>query len=327
MFPPHSILAFRNGSIGNTLAAVPALRALRHAYPNAQLTVVVDSAGHDLLTPCPWIDRLIVYDKHGLDRSLVRQFQIIRRLRAARPSHAILFKRFFRNGLLAKLSGAPIRIGFMTNDKAPFLTRTIPYDETISIVALNLRLASLLGASSEDNHLELFLTSEDENAASDFLRAHQIGETYAIAHYGGNTTSPTFVSTARFVDLLDAISPDCNVLQIGHGERERSMAREIQSLSSRYRMATDLPIRVTAALMQRASFFVGFDSGPAHLAAAAGAHTLILYRPSEHAQKQIRKWLPPSPLAYPLIPPATSDDKSWDEFRDSARRILERTLD
>lgn len=327
MQPPCSILAFRNGSIGNTLAAIPTLRALRHAYPDARLTVVVDSIGHELLMPCPWIDNLIVYDKHGRDRGLSRQFRIIRQLRAVRPTHAILFKRFFRNGLLARLSGAPIRVGFMTNGKAPFLTHTISYVEDISIVDLNLRLASLLGTPSEDNRLECFITVEDEQNADDFLQTHGISRNYIIAHYGGSTSSPDFVSTSRFASLLNAISPECDVLLTGHGAREISHAHEIQALSPQYHMATDLPIRVAAALMQRASFFVGFDSGPAHLAIAAGTRSLILYRSGKRVQEQIRKWRPPSPLAFPLIPPGTPDDKSWSEFCNSSRRMLERTHD
>ena len=110
--PPTSILCFRNGSIGNTLAAVPAMRALKSAYPEARLSVVVDSAGFELLEQCPWIAELITYDKRGRDRGLFGYGKLLRRLRRTKPSHAVLFKRFFRNGLLARLAGAPVRAGF-----------------------------------------------------------------------------------------------------------------------------------------------------------------------------------------------------------------------
>ena len=56
---PTSILAFRNGSIGNTLAAIPALRALRERFPQATLSVVVDYIGEELLKHCTWIDNMI----------------------------------------------------------------------------------------------------------------------------------------------------------------------------------------------------------------------------------------------------------------------------
>ncbi|MDD5087985.1 MAG: glycosyltransferase family 9 protein [bacterium] len=325
MMRPVSILAFRNGSIGNTLAAVPALRAIRAAHPDAQLTVVVDSVGHELLAPCPWINRLIIYEKRGRDHSLARHIRLIRELRALHPTHAVLFKRFFRNGLLAWLSGASTRAGFLTDGKAPFLNRTIPYDESVSVVDLNLRLAALLGASPADRHLELFLTPEDERMADDLRQRRGSAGRYCVAHYGGRTSPPDFFPVERFLSLLRNVAADLDILLIGSGAGERSLAQRFQSLDPRLQDATDLPIRVTAALMRHAEFFIGFDSGPAHLAAAAGARTLIIYRSSENVQRQIRKWLPPSPIAHPLLPPETSDDHSWNKFFDHVRILLEPT--
>jgi ADP-heptose:LPS heptosyltransferase len=99
---PESILAFRNGSIGNTLVAVPALRALRRRYPQARLTVVVDPVGDELLAHCPWIDARIVYDRRGRDRGLAAWLRLVGRLRAVHPRHAVLF-----SASSATAAGAP----------------------------------------------------------------------------------------------------------------------------------------------------------------------------------------------------------------------------
>ena len=68
MATPNRILVFRNGSIGNTLAAVPALRCLRESFPNARIHVLVDRQGNELLQNCPYLDSLVVYDRNGADR-------------------------------------------------------------------------------------------------------------------------------------------------------------------------------------------------------------------------------------------------------------------
>ncbi|MBU0509656.1 hypothetical protein KKH27_12585 [bacterium] len=322
MNEPTSILAFRNGSIGNTLAAVPALRALRNRYPQTRLSVVVDSVGQDLLESCPWIDRLIVYDKRGRDRSTAHYLRLVRDLRDQNPSHAVLFKRFFRNGLLARLSGAKVRAGFVTDGKAPFLNRTIPYDETASVVDLNLRLAALLGAISDNRQVEVFLTHEDETAAQRVIDTQCHGSRYAVAHYGGLTTSPDFISIERFLSLLHSLIPEKRtVLLIGAGTSELAWARRICALDSRCKCAFDLPLRVIAALVRSADLFVGFNSGPAHIAAASGALCLILFRPDAQVHREIHKWLPPSPLAHPLIPPASQDDAAWNVFYGNARDL------
>jgi ADP-heptose:LPS heptosyltransferase len=63
---------------------------------------------------------------------------------------------------------------------------------------------------------------------------------------------------------------------------------------------------------------VGFNSGPAHLAAAAGAPALILFRPDDRVEAEIRKWLPVSDRVRALTPPRMPDDEAWSAFFDRA---------
>jgi heptosyltransferase-2 len=163
---PPRILLFRNGSIGNTLVAIPAIRAIRQTFPEAHLSLILDSTGAALLKNCPLIDEIIVYEKRGEHRGLLPNLSLIVELRKRHPTHAVLFKRFFRNGFLAFLSGAKERIGFETNGSAPFLNRTIPYQDDRDIVELNLQLAFLLGADkSASRELELWFDKETETIA------------------------------------------------------------------------------------------------------------------------------------------------------------------
>ena len=314
---PTSILAFRNGSIGNTLAAIPALRALRERFPQATLSVVVDSIGEDLLKPCPWIDHLICYDKRGRDRRIVAQLRLIRRLRSLKPSHAVLFKRFFRNGLLSYLSGARERVGFRTEGKAPFLTRTIPYEQDVHIVDLNLRLAGLLGATSTNRSMELFLTPEDRAQAKVAAGAGP----YIVAHYGGTTTAPDYFPAAHFGGLLKRlVSEGERVLFVGTGPAELKRASDLSSVLDNSGAAMNLPVRVTAALIESAALFVGFNSGPAHLAAAVGTPEVVFFRRNQDSEHELRKWAPVSPLARAFVPPMASDDPAWPEFLDTVVR-------
>ncbi len=313
---PQSILAFRNGSIGNTLAAVPALRALRKRYPDTALSVVVDPVGQELLAHCPWITRLIVYDKHGRDRGLGGWLRVVRELRAVAPTHAVLFKRFFRNGLLARASGAPVRAGFATAGRAPFLNRTLPYDESLPIVDLNLRLAALLDAPPAGRELEIFHSDSDRQFAREILTQHSLEpRRFLVAHYGGQTTAPDFLPVARFVELLRAFNVQGEpMLLIGHGRAEAASADAIAQQYPPAIPRTGLPLRTTAALLEKARLFLGFNSGPAHIAAAVNLPEFILYRPDAHAPAEIRKWCPPTELAHPLLPPPLDDDAAWSRF-------------
>jgi len=301
----RTILAFRNGSIGNTLVAVPALKALKRRHPAARLVVVVDPVGKELLTELDFVDRLIVYDRKGRHRGLMGWLSVVMELRREKPSHAILFKRFFRNELLAFLSGASTRVGFVTRGRSGLLNRTIPYREGTSITKLNLELAGQLGADASDPTPVIGLSDGDRRMANGLLS--ELGlepKQFLAAHYGGLSTDPSFLSPAAFEQhLLEVAGQAEPILLVGAGARERKWAEAIKRTNPRVRCLLDQPVRVTAALIESARFFIGMNSGPAHLAAAVGIPAVILFRDGPGAANEIAKWRPESRVAEARLVP------------------------
>jgi len=303
--PVRTILAFRNGSIGNTMVAIPAFRALKRRHPAARLVVVVDPVGQELLAELDVIDRLIVYDRKGRHRGLAGWLSFVGELRQEKPSHAILFKRFFRNELLAFLSGASVRAGFVSGGRARLLNRKLDYREGTSITRLNLELAARLGAEQSDAAPYLPLSNIDRERARALLTENGLEpKRYLVAHYGGVSTDPSFLPPTAFVPhLVAAALPLESIVLVGAGAREREWARVIARENPRVCCLLDQPIRVTAALIESARFFIGMNSGPAHLAAAVGTPEVILFRGGAGAAAEIAKWRPESPTAEARIVP------------------------
>jgi len=78
--------------------------------------------------------------------------------------------------------------------------------------------------------------------------------------------------------------------------------------------ARQWPLRVLGAVLARAGLFLGNDSGVAHLAAAAGAPTLVLYGPTDPAL-----WAPVGPAVVTLRAPGGAvADLHLDEVRNAA---------
>lgn len=319
---PTGLLVFRNGSIGNTLAAFPALHALRGCFPHARLSVVVDPIGGELLARVGWIDDLLVYDKRGADRGPIGALRFARRLRALRPSHAILFKRFLRNGLLARLSGARVRVGFSTEGRAPFLNRTIPYREGVPVARLNLELVQLLGVEPGPLVIPLPLGAEDDAAARSFLDSERLAPRgFVTAHYGGVSTDPGFLSPEAFAAIVRRVlRPGEAAVLVGHGAREEAAAAIVRGHLADARPALGRPLLETAALIGRARLHVGMNSGPAHLAAATGTPALVVFRPGPGRAAEIAKWRPPTPRARALEPPESTSGDDWHRFLDTVER-------
>ncbi len=322
MKDPVSILVFRNGSVGNTLMAVPALRALRNSFPKALISVIVDQIGRDLLLHCPYVDKLLVYEKRQQDAGLSGFLRIVGSARETAPSHALLFKRFYRNGLIAFLSGAKVRVGFETDGKAPFLNRSCPYDMQTHVAHLNLRLVELIGGTTQGDELEVFLGDEDHSKAEEWCAKHNLEQGgFVCAHYGGVSVGAEFMRTEVFSEFLAQIVGDRSVVLIGSGQSEMEWAHSISRECDRSFVAVDLPLRTTIALMSRAAAFVGFNSGPAHLAAACKRPGLVIF-PQDVYEKDGVRWRPlyDALRIYPARRDQTVD--AWREWMSEAPRLI-----
>ncbi|MCB9357029.1 MAG: glycosyltransferase family 9 protein [Calditrichaeota bacterium] len=317
------ILVFRNGSIGNTIAAIPALRCLRESFESAEIMVVVDSLGEELLRNCPYVNRIIVYEKRGKDSGILGFLRVARTLRSLYPTHALLLKRFRRNGALARISGASVRAGFETDGRAEFLNVTIPYDDGIHVCELNLRLVQAIGGKCRRGLLpELFLVNEDRAAASAALVSIGVREDYVVAHFGGITTGASHVAMALRLKLIERFYPDCPVVLIGSGAKERDDANRLHALLPRCAPLLDVPLRTVMAIMEQAKGFIGTNSGPMHIAAAAEVPGVALFRSDETFAAESVKWRPLfSKLRILPVPPDT-DDSSIDALVEEAARLF-----
>jgi ADP-heptose:LPS heptosyltransferase len=112
------------------------------------------------------------------------------------------------------------------------------------------------------------------------------------------------------------------VILIGTGSSEMRWANEIHRLLPSAVATFGLPVRTTAAIIKRAGLFLGFNSGPGHLAAAVRTPSLIVFRSDHRVGNEIRKWLPPSNLSRALVPD-TENEISWLSFLEQANALAQ----
>src|SRR6266511_1978191 len=120
------ILLIRLRLIGDVVLTTPAVRAIRQAFPDAQLTYVVERYAAPVVQHNPHLDRvLLIPPATGWPR-LVQDFTLAQQIRHERFDMVVDFHGGPRASWLAWASGAPVRIGYAVKGRSWMYTTVVP---------------------------------------------------------------------------------------------------------------------------------------------------------------------------------------------------------
>ncbi len=274
-----------NNWIGDVVMISPAVRAIREHFREARIAILAKRWVLDTLRGDPFYDDLIEYDDAGAHRGLAGRLRLASSLRRQRFDLAILFQKAFDAAALAFLSGARFRIGYATDARSWLLTHALePPPSDTHHVEVFLGIARALGCTIDNALPSFHLNATDRAEAESLLnRAGISGLRPLVTFHPGASKEPRAWHPDRFAALGRRLSErhGARVILLGsYGERgllERiagGIPREAVFLP-----ATDLRIKVAAAIVERCHLFVGNDSGPMHMAAALGVPTVAIFGP------------------------------------------------
>jgi lipopolysaccharide heptosyltransferase I len=285
------ILIVKLGSIGDIVHTLPALAALRAAMPQAEISWVVERPSSEILKDNPLLDRLIEVDTKALRRGLMSgetlraPRQQLRRLRASAFDLALDFQGLLKSASIARLSGARrvfgySRAGLREPASAVLLSKRIAVPRNVHVIRKSLLLLEgSLGIPVPDEFsFPINTTAEHEGEA----QGAAAGERYAIINPGGGWPTKLW-SAERFGQLADRLWSSFGIPSLvtyGPGELELAEAVRHSSVSGKARPVS-LSLKGFYSLARGASVYVGGDTGPTHLAVAAGTPIVGLFGPTE----------------------------------------------
>lgn len=284
------ILIVKLGAIGDVVHALPALAALRRGLPTAHLAWVVERGGAaKLLRDNPAIDELIEVDTRGWRKDLLGQ-QTRAAIKASLAQLrgfdvALDFQGLLKSGMMAWLARAPRRIGFDTPAlrepaSAYLLTERVRVDDDDHIIKKNLGLVAHLGVSVGSAYeFPLGLSFADEQFAEQQIAAR--GGNVAIINPGGGWPTKLW-NMAGFAAIADRLWESYgwrSIVTYGPGEEALANSVVAHSHSGAVELL-DSTLKQFFALAKRAQLFLGGDTGPLHLAAAAGTPIVGIYGPT-----------------------------------------------
>jgi ADP-heptose:LPS heptosyltransferase len=289
------IAVFRALQLGDMLCAIPALRALRHAFPKAQITLI----------GLPWAHKFARRFAHYVDDFIafpgapgLRE----RKASAAEAAEFTLRAYAARFDLALQLHGSgrfsnPI-VGTLAYECAGFYpshapcpdpARFMPYPEWEPEIRRLLGLLQFLGIPSQGEALEFPISTQEwrEFAALRARFALAPGK-YVCLHPGARAAARRWSpeGLAHVADRLAARG--LQVVLTGTAEEAALTAAVAKSMHASYvNLAGQTSVGVLAALLTGAKLLICNDTAVSHMAAALRTPSVVIYLGSSPA-----RWAP-----------------------------------
>ena len=270
--------------------ATPGFRALRAAYPRAQIALHARAALAPLVAGAPWFDEVIpLASYHRGAPALLREGFA---LRGRRFDLGVCLPDSFSAALLFRCAGVRKVVGYDTQGRRALLDVAVPAPPAMIARERHvLGLVEALGCPARGTHLELFATEAEEAAACAVLAKYGIGAGEPLAAIApGASYGPSKLWPAEhFAQVGDALGAEgVRVVVLGSPDEEPLAQRVAAAMRAPAAvLAGSLDLGSLKAVMRRARVLVCNDAGARHVAVALGVPSVVLFGPTSLAKTNL----------------------------------------
>lgn len=290
---PQRVLVKEVNWLGDIVMSLPALRAIRRAWPKAELSLLIKRELASFFDGARWIDEVMPYSVSRGVRGLFDRARTVAEIGAHRFDLAILFPNSFSSALWMAMAKVRDRAGYARDGRGPLLTRKA----TPSIEALRGHqvhywlemVRDTLGIDGEPDELAVEVHEPHCRRMREWLSARRRRPDRALialapaAAYGPAKEWPRD-RYSSLIDLLgDRFGAEC--VLVG-APNERAECEEVARASRRGALvvAGDTSIGELVALLSLCGGFAGNDSGCMHVAAMLGIPTVAVFGSTDPAR-------------------------------------------
>jgi heptosyltransferase II len=296
------ILLVRTDRLGDLILTTPAIKAVRNAYPDAHIAMIVRPYAEEILKDNPYIDEIIIYDKYGKHKSAAATLMFAFRLKKRGFDRAILFHPTNRMHIIAYIADIPRRIGF-DNKMGFLLTDRIKNTKHLGLKHekdYTLDMLKSLGIKSDEKELFMPVGAHDIELAGRLISDNGIKnkDKLIVIHPGASCASKIWPAE-RFAKLADTLIDKHRVKIVivgGAGGKDIFCANAVRKFmqNEAISLAGQLSVRALAALIKRSILLISNDSGPVHVAVAVGTPVIDIFGRAQPGLSPLR-WGPLGP--------------------------------
>ena len=283
---PRRILVKEVNWLGDLVISLPALRAIRRAWPDAHLAVLIKEELASFFDGSAWLDEIIPYAVGRGFSGFVDRRRIVGEIRARHFDLGVLFPNSFESALWITMAGVRRRAGYIADARGAMLNLKAPPPlDATSGHQVHYWLAMVRETLGIDGHADDFALDVHEahrQRIAQWLAANRKRPGAALvaiapaAAYGPAKEWPA-ENYGALIDLL-ATEHGAEAVLVGAGaERAKCEEAAAASKAGAIVAAGHTNIGELIALLSLASAFIGNDSGSMHLAGALGIPTVAIF--------------------------------------------------
>ena len=282
----QKVLVVRLRSIGDTVLSTPSLFALRRFLPNAQIDILVEDWVAPVLDEHPHVDNVVVLERGGF----VSRARMALELRSTGYDVVYNLHGGTTATFLTRATGAQYRVGLKTyqyaqlhNHQAPSPLLLWGQQKTHS-VEQQLALLGWTGVPVTDRpRTQVAVTAEAAATVNDRLVEAELADRQIALIHPATAFATKQWATENFARVAESLA-ERGVAPVAIGApHEHEIIDALVDQSSIRIVSFNLSLPEVAALAARSQIFVGNDSGIAHIAAAVGTPSVVIFGSSNVA--------------------------------------------
>lgn len=327
--PPAArhILMIQLGDIGDVVWSLPAIKAVRNAYPSAVVSILLREGVGSLLGAEEWPLKIfeVRKDEKNFVKTAFDAFALLTAICREHFDFVIDFRADERGGYVAFLTGAPLRAAHyypgLKGLRNHLFTHLVEMHDNRLLAKpadRSLQILQAFGIKAKDAMPELHLSDEVRLRGASVLRS--IGIPVAQKEKDNKVISgvtlergKTWVTVNPFsrwsykewgmekwVRIIDWLYEEFNIRTVLVGSPEEQKKAETLAGACPEKivnMAGRTTLAELAGVLALSRLHIGVDSAAPHIAAAVGTPTVTIYGPSDW-----RYWRPPGERNHVVVP-------------------------
>jgi len=308
----RKILIIQLGDIGDVVWTTPTLWAVKEAYPEAKITILVREGIGPLLEDDPALEKVLEVKRYqgGFLQKGIEGARFLISLRREHFDLVFDLRAGDRGAILAYLTGAPKRVSLLYEKGVPFwrnrlFTHLIDppsgSERVRGAAEQSLRIVRGLGIAARDTTPKLRISEQVKERTSHLLQSEKIaGQPRWITVSPFSRWAYKEWGYEKWAEILNWLWDEYRIATVVVGavtEREKAADIVKKCKGVVFNLAGKTMLGELLGLLSMSSLHLGVDSGPPHIAAAIGTSTITIYGPTDWYD-----WAPPGETHRVIVP-------------------------